>query len=240
MGKGPSGGSAPERPRVLYGRRRGRKLRPGQRVLLDEILPRVAVQVPEEGRLDPSSLFSRAVGEVWLEIGFGGGEHLAAQAAGNPKIGLIGCEVFENGVVKLLSEIEQRRLGNIRILVDDARVLLAALPDASLGRVFILFPDPWPKQRHWKRRFVSPQMLDSLARVLKDGGELRLATDDIDYLRWMLERVTTHVDFAWLATGPDDWRRRPADWPPTRYEQKAIAAGRTPTFLRLRRRNRAR
>jgi tRNA (guanine-N7-)-methyltransferase len=179
------------------------------------------------------------VDEVWLEIGFGGGEHLAAQAAAHPHHGLIGCEVFENGVVKMLAEAERLRLANLRLFVDDARLLVRALPEASLGRVFILFPDPWPKQRHHKRRMVATETLDALARAMRDGAELRLATDDRDYLRWMLEHVTAHPDFVWLARRPADWRERPADWPATRYEQKALAAGRAPAFLRLLRKPRA-
>jgi tRNA (guanine-N7-)-methyltransferase len=225
------------RPRVLYGRRRGRRLRPGQRGLKETVLPKLAIALPPEGgRLDPARLFADKVDELWLEVGFGGGEHLAAQAAARPDVGFLGCEVFETGVVKLLGEIERRRLGNVRILVDDARLLIRALPDQSLGRVFVLFPDPWPKLRHHKRRFVSTETLTEFARVMKSGAELRLATDDVDYLRWMLERAPVHPDFEWLARRPGDWRERPTDWPPTRYEQKAIAAGRAPTFLRLRRR----
>jgi tRNA (guanine-N7-)-methyltransferase len=198
----------------------------------------VRVAVPEAGRLDPRALFAGPVDAVWLEVGFGGGEHLAAQAAAAPAIGMIGAEVFENGVVKLLGEIERRKLTNLRLVIDDARLLLAALPEASLQRVFILFPDPWPKLRHHKRRIVARETLDRLAFVMADGAELRLATDDADYLRWMLERATQHADFDWLARRPEDWRERPADWPPTRYEQKALAAGRTPAFLRFRRRPR--
>lgn len=225
------------RPRVLYGRRRGRRLRPGQRSLKEVLLPRLAIRLPPPGEaFDPARLFEEEVEDLWLEVGFGGGEHLAAQAAAHPAIGFLGCEVFENGVVKLLAEVERRGLRNVRILVDDARLLIRALPEGCLGRVFILFPDPWPKVRHHKRRFVSSEMLTELARVMKKGAELRLATDDVDYLRWMLERAPVHPDFQWLAEGPRDWRERPADWPPTRYEQKAIAAGRTPTFLRFRRR----
>lgn len=224
--------------RTVYGRRRGRKLRPGQRDLLDGLLPQLRFELPREGALDPSRLFAEPVEAVWLEIGFGGGEHLAAQAAREPRRGLIGCEVFENGVVKLLGEIKQRGLGNVRLFIDDARLLLAALADASLERVFILFPDPWPKQRHHKRRMISTATLDALARAMRDGAELRLATDDMDYLRWMLERATAHADFEWLARRPRDWRERPADWPQTRYESKAIAAGRKPAFLRFRRRPR--
>jgi len=225
------------RPRVLYGRRRGRRLRPGQRSLKEALLPKLAIRLPPPGeRLDPRGLFEEEVEDLWLEVGFGGGEHLAAQAAAHPAVGLLGCEDFENGVVKLLGEVERRGLRNARVLVDAARLLIRALPDRCLGRVFVLFPDPWPKARHHKRRFVSTEMLTELARVMKKGAELRLATDDVDYLRWMLERVPVHPDFEWLAEGPADWRKRPADWPPTRYEQKAIAAGRTPTFLRFRRR----
>lgn len=173
---------------------------------------------------------------VWLEIGFGGGEHLAAQAAAHPAIGLLGSEVFENGVTRLVSAIARENLGNIRIFADDARLLLAALPDRSIGRVFILFPDPWPKLRHHKRRLVAPATLDQLARVMTDGAELRLATDDPDYLAWMLEAATAHPEFAWTARRAGDWRDRPHDWPPTRYEDKARAAGRRPSFLRFVRR----
>jgi tRNA (guanine-N7-)-methyltransferase len=201
-------------------------------------LPRLKIALPEAGRLDPRALFEGPVDAVWLEVGFGGGEHLAAQAAAAPAIGMIGAEVFENGVVKLLGEIERRKLANLRLFVDDARLLLAALPQASLQRVFILFPDPWPKLRHHKRRIVSRETLDRLAFAMADSAELRLATDDRGYLQWMLERATAHADFEWLARGPEDWRERPADWPPTRYEQKALAAGRQPAFLRFRRRPR--
>ncbi|HWI27011.1 MAG TPA: tRNA (guanosine(46)-N7)-methyltransferase TrmB [Stellaceae bacterium] len=230
-------GDAPQR-RLVHGRRRGRKLRPGQQELLRSLLPRLRFELPASGRLDPPALFATPLEACWLEIGFGGGEHLAAQAEAHPGIGMLGAEVFENGVVKLLGEVARRGLGTIRLFTDDARLLLAALPEASLQRVFILFPDPWPKLRHHKRRMVSNETLDRLAFVMADGAELRLATDDRDYLSWMLERATDHRDFAWLARGPEDWRQRPADWPPTRYEQKALAAGRVPAFLRFRRRNR--
>jgi tRNA (guanine-N7-)-methyltransferase len=194
------------------------------------------IDLPERSGLDPQRLFPIPPAELWLEIGFGAGEHLAEQAMAHPDIGFLGAEVFENGVVKLLAEVQRRELANIRILVDDARLLLAALPDACLGRVFILFPDPWPKQRHHKRRMVSPGVLGQLARIMKAGAELRLATDDIGYLRAMLEQVPPHPDFAWQARGPADWLRRPPDWPATRYEAKAGAAGRIPHFLRFTRR----
>lgn len=229
----------PARQRLVYGRRRGRKLRPGQQELRDRLLPALRFDLPRAGAFTPAALFARPVEAVWLEVGFGAGEHLAAQAAAHPALGFIGCEVFENGVVKLLGEVKRRDLDNIRLFLDDARLLIAALPEASLARAFILFPDPWPKQRHHKRRIVAPAVLDALSHALRDDAELRLATDDRDYLRWMLAHVTGHPAFEWLARGPADWRERPADWPPTRYEQKAIAAGRKPAFLRFRRRPRA-
>jgi tRNA (guanine-N7-)-methyltransferase len=228
----------PERKRLLYGRRRGRPLRAGQRGLVDDLLPRVSLALPASGTLDPAALFDPPPVDIWVEIGFGGGEHLAAQAAAHRDIGLLGCEVFENGIVKLLTEMQRLALTNIRILADDARLLLAALPAESVGRAFILFPDPWPKMRHNKRRIVSTETLDTLAGLMKDGAELRIATDHLAYLDWMLGVVTVHPDFAWLVEGPADWRIRPDDWPPTRYEAKAIAAGRKPYFLRLARRPR--
>ena len=165
-------------PRRIYGRRRGRPLRPGQRHLQETLLPRLAVTPPETGVLDPASLFPERPESVWLEIGFGAGEHLAAQAEAHPEIGFIGCEVFENGVARLVAEIARRGLGNIRIFPDDVRVLLDALAPASLDRVFILFPDPWPKARHHKRRLVSTATLDRLAVLMRKGAELRLATDE--------------------------------------------------------------
>jgi tRNA (guanine-N7-)-methyltransferase len=200
------------------------------------LLPRLAINLPDAGHLDLRALFGPARTSIWLEIGFGGGEHLAQLAEQHPQTGFIGCEVFENGIVKLLGEIERRQLDNIRIFADDARLIIAALPAASIDRVFILFPDPWPKRRQHKRRIVSRATLDGLAEVMTDNAELRLATDDGGYLSWMLERVTAHPAFEWLARRPADWRDRPLDWPPTRYERKARAASRPPAFLRLRRR----
>jgi len=224
--------------RVLHGRRRGRPLRPSQRLLLETALPRLRVALPAQGSLDPRRLFDAPVVAVWLELGFGGGEHLAWQAAARPAIGMLGAEVFENGVAKLLAELERRSLGNVRLVVDDARLLLAALPDRAIARVFILFPDPWPKERHKKRRLVTRETLDALARIMADGAELRLATDDMDYARAMLELAAAHADFRWLARDARDWRERTTDWPPTRYEAKALAAGRKPIYLRFARRPR--
>jgi tRNA (guanine-N7-)-methyltransferase len=202
------------------------------------LLPELRIDLPGDGGLDPQHLFPVPPTALWLEIGFGAGEHLAENAVAHPDVGFLGAEVFENGVVKLLAEVQRRELGNIRIFVDDARLLLAALPEACLDRVFILFPDPWPKARHHKRRMVSPETLDQLARTMQDGAELRLATDDVGYLRAMLERVPVHPDFEWLARAPADWLQRPPDWPATRYEAKAVAAGRIPHFLRCTRRPR--
>jgi tRNA (guanine-N7-)-methyltransferase len=223
---------------LFYGRRRGRPLRAGQRERQSTLLPLVSFALPESGRLDPASLFPESRREIWLEIGFGGGEHLAAQAGEHPEIGFIGCEVFENGIAKLLGAIERHGLANVRVFVDDARLLLAALTPRSIGRVFILFPDPWPKARHHKRRLVAPVTLDRLAEIMTDGAELRLATDDPGYLAWILEHATNHPDFSWTARRPADWRERTDDWPATRYEEKARKAGRPPGFLRFTRRAR--
>ena len=223
------------RQRRLYGRRRGRALRPGQRALIDKLLPRLRFSLPEGGGLlEPQRLFAFSCSEVWLEIGFGAGEHLVAQAAARPATGMIGCEVFEPGIARLLAEVERRGLQNIRLFTDDARLLAAALTPRSLDRAFILFPDPWPKERHKKRRIVSLEMLDDLAAAMTDGGELRIATDDADYAQWIAERLGAHADFELLAAG-----ERPADWPPTRYEQKAAAAGHAARLFRGRRRVRA-
>jgi tRNA (guanine-N7-)-methyltransferase len=222
------------RQRTLYGRRRGKKLRAGQEALLDTLLPKLLIEVPTgPQKLDPVELFG-GVKDLWLEVGFGAGEHLVWQAAEHPEVGLIGCEPFINGVAKCLAHIERAAVTNVRLFNDDARLLMAALPERSLSRVFILFPDPWPKTRHHKRRFVQRDTLDVLAPLMKAGAELRLATDDPSYLPWMIEHACRHPAFEWLAERPSDWRNRPADWPPTRYEQKMLA-GHKPVFLRLRR-----
>jgi tRNA (guanine-N7-)-methyltransferase len=214
------------RQRTLYGRRRGKKLRAGQEALLDTLLPKLLIKLPLSEPLGH--------GEIWLEVGFGAGEHLVWQAEQHPDVTLLGCEPFINGVAKCLAHIERTGVTNVRLFTDDARLLMAALPERSLSRVFILFPDPWPKTRHHKRRFVQRDTLDVLAPLMKAGAELRLATDDPSYLSWMVEHACTHPAFEWLADRPSDWRGRPADWPPTRYEQKMLA-GHKPVFLRLRR-----
>ncbi|MEI6558557.1 MAG: tRNA (guanine(46)-N(7))-methyltransferase TrmB [Rhodospirillaceae bacterium] len=223
-----------------YGRRHGRPLRQHRSALMATLLPHVSFERPAPGsRLDPATLFPLALHEVWLEVGFGGGEHLAGQAAAHPAVGIIGCEPFVNGVAGLLGHIERDTLTDrVRILADDARFLLDALPEASIGRAFVLFADPWPKTRHRERRFIGPANLERLARVLKDGAELRLASDDPGLVTWMLDHTWHHPAFDWTARSAEDWRQRPEDWPPTRYEQKAILAGRSPVFLRFIRRAR--
>lgn len=217
--------------RRLYGRRRGRALRAGQRALFESLLPALRIALPERGPLDPKQLFGSAVDEVWLEIGFGGGEHLVFQAERHPRCGLIGSEVFEPGIAKLLAEISARKLGNVRLFPDDARLLIAALAPQSIARAFILFPDPWPKERHKKRRIVAADTLDDLAVILRDGAPLRLATDDPDYAQWIAERADAHAAFE-----RRDMPVRPDDWPLTRYEKKAAAHGRAARLFHYRRR----
>jgi tRNA (guanine-N7-)-methyltransferase len=204
-------------------------------MLWQDVLPSVAIPRDPGALQHPAALFRRPVSQVWLEIGFGGGEHLVWQAAQNPDVGLIGCEPYEDGIVKVLSAIESNRLTNIRLHADDARLLLRLLPDASVDRIFVLFPDPWPKLRHRKRRLVSAEMVVELARITRDGGELRVATDIDDYACAMVLAMSGCNRFRWLAQGPKDWRQRPADWPQTRYEAKAVAAGRRCYYFRFQR-----
>ena len=173
-----------------------------------------------------------------MEIGFGGGEHLAAQAQAHPGVGIIGCEPFLNGVAKLLSLLDEHKSQNVRIYADDARDIFPDVADGALDRVFILFPDPWPKVKHHKRRLIQTPLLDDLARMLKDGGEFRFASDHMGYVRWVLGFALKHPDFEWMAEGPRDWRDPPDDWTRTRYEQKALA-GDTMVYLRFRRKPRA-
>lgn len=223
----------------FYGRRKGKALKPGQAVLMETLLPTLRVALPPEGEvIDPKTLFPRAVSEVWLEIGFGGGEHLAHQADTHPDVGIIGAEPFLNGIGKFLKHADERGLDNVRIYGDDVRPFLDHLPDGCLSKVFLLFPDPWPKARHWKRRFVNTWNLDALARLLKDDGEFRVASDDMTYIRWTLRVAPVHPEFEWVVSGPDDWRTRYPDAAPTRYEQKAIRQGRAPKYLTFRRKPR--
>jgi tRNA (guanine-N7-)-methyltransferase len=219
----------------LYGRRKGPKLSAHQAGLLEALLPRLSLTLQEGA--NPKIYFPAAqLRDVWLEVGFGGGEHLAAQADRNTDIGIIGAEPYVAGTAKLLAKIVERDLQNVRLYQSDARDIIAALPDASLGRIFALFPDPWPKARHHKRRLISVEMLDQFARVMRRGAELRFATDDRGYLIWALERLIHHSAFRWLAEASTGWRTRPEDWPETRYEAKALRSGRSCTYLRFERR----
>lgn len=218
-----------------YGRRKGHRLSPRKTRLMDELLPRLRLDLEAPPPASLANLFARPVSQIWLEIGFGAGEHLAWQAAANPDIGFIGCEPFINGVAALLGEIDTDGLANIRIWDGDAREVLDWLGDASLDRVFILYPDPWPKTRHHKRRLISPQTLDALARVMKPRAQLRIGSDIDDYVRAMLEAIFASGHFEWLAERPADWRTRPPDWPQTRYEKKALREGRKGHSLIFRR-----
>lgn len=220
-----------------YGRRRGRRPSDRQSRLLSSLLPQVRLGLDVLARVGAHACFypSESPREIWLEIGFGGGEHLVAQAERNRHVGLVGCEPFEDGVVKVLTAIEERALANIRLWPDDAREVLRCLPAASITRAFVLFPDPWPKRRHQKRRLLSAATLGLLARALRPGGELRVATDIPDYARTIFMALAQVPELRWTARGPDDWRQRPLDWVETRYEQKALREGRQPIYLRLER-----
>lgn len=220
--------------RRIYGRRQSHRIRPARKRLLADRLPELQLHVPTDGEtIDVASLFNPRCSQHWLEIGFGGGEHLAQQAVACPDVGLIGCEPYVNGVARCLSLIGDG--SNVRVVIDDARLLLKALPARSLDRIFVLFPDPWPKTRHHKRRIVNPETVADMARLLKPGAELRLASDIMDYARSMMLATLSNGSFDWLAERPSDWRQRSDDWPATRYEEKAIKAGRRPAFLRFRR-----
>lgn len=217
-----------------YGRRRGRKPSDRQARLLRDVLPRLAVDLNAPcSPVDQDA--SHAAPQTWLEIGFGGGEHLVWQARQNPDVAIIGCEPFEDGVVKVLTSIEDEGLHNIRIHMGDARDVLRALPRTCIARCFILFPDPWPKRKHVKRRLVNGTTLALLADAMITGAELRIGTDIGDYARTILEAMRGEPRFRWSATSPSDWRIRPSDWPPTRYEGKAAEAGRQRYYFRFQR-----
>jgi tRNA (guanine-N7-)-methyltransferase len=224
--------------RNFHGRVKGKALRPAQESYLQQDLARLSPGPidwdvnPARQPLDLNRLFDGR--PVWLEVGFGGGEHLVHQAARNPGVGLIGCEPFINGVAMLLGKIRRAGLDNLRVHPGDARDLMDVLPAASVDKAFLLYPDPWPKKKHHKRRFVTPEHLQPLARALKPGAEFRLATDIPDYVRQALIEVPK-AGFDWCAGSPRDWREPWADWLPTRYEQKALRAGRVPHYLTFRR-----
>ena len=227
----------------FYGRRQGRKIRKAKSGLLERFLPEISLNGAENISQD---VFGCPVKEICLEIGFGNGEHIAGQALANRNTGFIGAEVFKNGVANLLTLITgikengdmpetitllPERTDNIRIWSDDVRLLFAKIPDGFLNKVFLLFPDPWPKKRHASRRFINPDNLKEIARILKKGGILRVATDHKVYKSWTLRRLHEDPNFRWTAKCSSDWRNPPADWIETKYQRKAVAEGRKPVFL---------
>ena len=221
--------------RAFFGRRKGHKLRPRQMALFDTLLPRLALDLSLPPPADPRTLFAPAVADLRLEIGFGGAEHLLEQARGNPHIGFIGSDPFVNAVAKALVVIDAQKLRNIRLHVGDAAALIDWLPTASLTRIDLLYPDPWPKRRHWKRRFIQDERLTALARILRAGGELHFATDIADYAAWTLARVLRAAELSWTAESAEDWRKPWQGFAGTRYEAKAMREGRTPCYLIFRR-----
>jgi tRNA (guanine-N7-)-methyltransferase len=220
--------------RAFFGRRKGKKLRPRQMALLQTLLPRLALNLGAAAPARLQELFAD-VDDVRLEIGFGGGEHMVTEAQRNPRSGFIGSEPFVNGMAKALALIEERGLTNIRLHHGDAAELIAWLPPASLVRVDLIYPDPWPKRRHWKRRFIQDASIAELARILAPGGELRFVTDVPDYAAWTLRHFARAPQFVWTAEFADDWRKPWPGYSGTRYEAKAKRAGRSPCYLIFRR-----
>ena len=212
---------SPDAPLKTFGRRGGRPLSGRQKALMDEVLPKLQIPESEPGALNPNALFDQAQ-EIWLEIGFGGGEHVSGQARANPGAGILASEVFFEGVAKLLGQIEDEALTNIRLWPEDGLELVEMLATSTVDRAFILFPDPWPKARHQKRRIIQSEFLDELARVLKPGGRVRFATDVRSYADEALERFLAHPAFEWTATCADEWRLAPEDHIETRYQMKNL------------------
>jgi tRNA (guanine-N7-)-methyltransferase len=221
-------------PRAFFGRRKGHRLKPARAALFETLLPRLTLDLTTQPKA-LCSLFPNPVDEVHLEIGFGGGEYLLGRAQAHPRIGFIGVEAFVNGMAKALAVIAAQSLSNIRLHHGDASEVLAWLPAASLTRVDLLYPDPWPKRRHWKRRFVQDSSIAAIGRVLRSGGEFRFATDIADYAAWTLRHMLRFPDFEWTAERADDWRRPWQGFPGTRYEAKARRDGRRSCYLIFRR-----
>lgn len=217
-------------PRAFFGRREGKTLGARQRARLETLLPQLQIALRDPGPLDPADLFPFAPENLILEIGYGGGEHLARQCVANPRTGFIGAEVFSGGIGKMLEKIDTQSISNIRLFSDDALNLLQNLPDASLDGVYLLYPDPWPKSRHHKRRFVSALTLTELARVIRPEGYFRFATDIEDYANWTLAHILRQPGFVWRPGTPGSWREPFPGWRPTRYEQKARKQGRETSF----------
>lgn len=215
----------------FYGRRKGKKMRDQRLGAYESVYPQVRIALPEGTGIAPASFFDFPVRDVWLEVGFGNGEHLVHHAINNPDVGLIGCEPFLNGIAALCADIKAHNLRNIRIFGDDARLLLPKLQDASLARAFVLNSDPWPKRRHAKRRFIQQNTLDDIHRLLKPGAEFRMSSDHPVLIGWQLEQALLHGGFDWQAECAADWTRRPADLPETRYQKKGLREGRDTVFL---------
>jgi tRNA (guanine-N7-)-methyltransferase len=218
----------------FFGRRKGHKLRAHQADLIEHLLPRLALDIGSPSPPDLAALFDPPVDDVRLEIGFGGGEHLIAEARAFPKLGFIGCEPYVNGMAKILAQIETCNVGNIRLFAGDAAELLAWAPPRSLARIDLIHPDPWPKRRHWKRRFVQDATVAALARALKPHGEFRFVSDIDDYCAWTLAHLARAPDLVWTAERADHWRLPWTDYTMTRYGRKAEREGRRAAYLRFR------
>jgi tRNA (guanine-N7-)-methyltransferase len=221
--------------RGFFGRRKGHRLRSRQASLIETLLPRLAIDLSVPPPEELALLFPIPVDDVRLEIGFGGGEYLIAQAEAHPRTGFIGCEPFINGMAKALARIDARAIANIRLHLGDVVPMLDWLPSASIARIDLIYPDPWPKRRHWKRRFVQEQTIADMARVLCQGGEFRFVSDIADYAAWTLARLLRAPDFTWTAERADDWRQPWPGFVGTRYEAKAVRESRAPCYLVFRR-----
>jgi tRNA (guanine-N7-)-methyltransferase len=230
----PGDGAAAHPHGSFFGRRKGHKLRARQTDLIEHLLPRLALDIANTAPPDLAGLFDPPSGDVRLEIGFGGGEHLIAEARAYPNLGFIGCEPYVNGMAKILAQIEVHNIGNIRLFAGDAAELLAWAPKQSLARIDLIHPDPWPKRRHWKRRFVQDTTVAAMARVIKPDGEFRFVCDIDDYVAWTLAHLVRAPEFVWTAERADDWRQPWPDYTMTRYGRKAEREGRRAAYLRFR------
>jgi tRNA (guanine-N7-)-methyltransferase len=231
----PDDGAAVPAQRSFFGRRKGHRLRIHQADLIENLLPHLLLDIGSPSPTDLAALFDAKAESVRLEIGFGGGEHLIAEAQAFPAIGFIGCEPYVNGMAKILSQIETYNIGNIKLFAGDAAELLAWVPANSLDRIDLIHPDPWPKRRHWKRRFVQDLTVAAMARALKPSGELRFVCDIDDYVAWTLAHLARSPDFSWMAERADDWQQPWKGYTMTRYGRKAEREGRRAAYLRFRR-----
>ena len=220
---------------AFFGRRKGKPLRALQASHLETVLPALKLDLETPAPADLRTLYRHPVDRVRLEIGFGGGEHLIHRAVEAPTTGFIGVEPFVNSMAKLVGHIEERGAENIRLHDDDATQVLDWLPDGSVDQIDLLYPDPWPKRKHWKRRFVSKPNLDRFARVLKPGGLFCFASDIDSYVNWTLSFCRDHAAFEWTAENASDWLIPYPGWPSTRYEAKARREGRKSAYLTFRR-----